>query len=284
MKGVSIQAGDYGLGAVITAPWRSEMLDYLAANSVCALELNTAKGWQRDDLSYLRDLVQLKSFTIIGLAIDSVEPIHFLINLRQLTVSTYCKTQIGFESFPQLEECALEWRAGSESLFDCVTLKKLFVNRYPGNFSEPFGRLVNLRSLAMLNSPIAELRGLGRLHKLRVLRLANLQALNSLAGIEGLTQLEELRIQTCRKIGAIAELVALQSLNYLQLDNIDSIDSLKPLEGLCGLRSVVFTESTNIRDGDLTPLARNTTLERIAFQNRRHYSHRREDFGKAYFG
>ena len=197
------------------------MLDYLLSNKVSALELNTAKGWRRDNLSYLRDLVQLTSLTIIDLAIDSVEPIHFLANLRQLTVSTYCKTKIRFESFPKLEQCGLEWRAGSESLFDCVNLRELFVNRYRGKSSEPFGRLGGLVSLAVLNSPIAELHGLARLHNLLALRLANLRCLTSLAGIEGLFQLEELRIQTCRNIGAIPELEGLRNLKYLQLDNSD---------------------------------------------------------------
>ncbi len=43
------------------------------------------------------------------------------------------------------------------------------------------------------------------------------------------------------------------------------------------LSEVVFYESTNIRDGDLSPLMKHR-LSSVSFQNRRHYSHRREQF------
>jgi hypothetical protein len=72
MKDMLIETGDYGYRAVITAAWQPGMIDYLISNNVSELELNTAKGWQRDDLSYLQYLVHLKSFKIIDLAIESV--------------------------------------------------------------------------------------------------------------------------------------------------------------------------------------------------------------------
>jgi hypothetical protein len=66
----------------------------------------------------------------------------------------------------------LEWRPKAASLFDCATLKKLFVNRYKGRDVSDFGRLVSLESLAILNAPIANLHGFKPLEELRSLRLA----------------------------------------------------------------------------------------------------------------
>jgi hypothetical protein len=40
----------------------------------------------------------------------------------------------------------------------------------------------------------------------------------------------------------------------------------------------MFYDSTNILDGDLAPVQRHNGLSRISFQNRKHYSHRREQF------
>ena len=145
-------------------------------------------------------------------------------------------------------------------------------------------RLVNLESLQILNAPVKDLHGLRLLAKLRSLRLAGLTRLASLSGIDGLASLEELEVHTCRKIRSIDEIGWLSRLKKLHLNNDGAIDSLKPLAGLAQLESVLFYESTDIVDGDLSPLLQLKKLKRVSFQNRRHYSHRREDFGDLYFG
>ena len=74
----------------------------------------------------------LKSFEIFDFNIRDIQPIHHLHKLRRLGVTTYCSTRIDFTVFPELENCGLEWRPKAISLFECVTLKGLFVNRYSG--------------------------------------------------------------------------------------------------------------------------------------------------------
>jgi hypothetical protein len=269
---------------VLNSTWTDELAEYLAVNEVVELELNQAKGWKGEELSFLALLPNLLSFEIFDFNIREIEPIHRLHKLRRLGVTTYCSTKIDFSAFPELASCALEWRAKAASLFECTTLTELFINRYSGKDTALFGKLANLESLAILNAPLENLQGLRNLTKLRSLRLANLKRLASLEGIEGLTNLEDLEIHTCRAIGSISEVGSLLRLKKLNLNNDGDIESLKPLENLNGLETVVFYESTNIVDGDLSPLLRQPNLTRVSFQNRRHYSQRREDFGAAYTG
>jgi hypothetical protein len=47
------------------------------------------------------------------------------------------------------------------------------------------------------------------------------------------------------------------------------------------LKRVSFSEYTIVLDGDLSVSTKD--LAWVAFENRRHYSHRREEFGTAYF-
>lgn len=281
---MKLEDGEYGRRAVITSAWKPEMSRDLIAKDIVELELNYAKGWRGSDLWFLKELPQLRAFKIIDWEISSVQPIHILHELRALDVMTYCKTPIQFSAFPQLENCGLEWRPKSESLFSCTTLKHLFVNRYKAKDTDAFSGLVNLESLAILNAPVGSLRGLRPLKRLRRLRLGNLRRLISLEGIEALTTLEELNIDTCRRVDSIEEIGALSGLRKLYLANCGEIESFAPLGKLIGLESIGFPESTNILDGDLSPLLRQKNLSRIGFQNRRHYSHRREEFGAAYFG
>jgi hypothetical protein len=278
-KDVSLQSGTYGIRAVVHSAWSKEIADLVRRE----LELNQAKGWHGSDVSFLAEMPDLVSFEIFDFKIRDIAPIHFLHNLRRLGITTYCPTEIKFSAFPGLESCGLEWRPKAASLFDCTMLKKLFVNRYKGNDVSDFGRLVSLESLAILNAPIVNLQGFSSLKRLRSLRLANLRRLTSLAGIEHLVNLEELDVHTCRKICSIKEVGTLSKLQKLFLNNDGDVESLKPLANLAGLVSVLFYESTNIKDGDLSPLLLQKCLANVAFQNRRHYSHRSEEL-RASFG
>lgn len=281
---MKLQNGEYGRRAVITSSWRSGMSRSLGAHDVLELELNYAKGWRGNDLSFLKELPRLRAFTIIDhFELPDLEPVHHLHELRALDVQTYDKTPIRFSEFPHLADCGLEWRPKCESLFSRTTLKKLFLNSYKKKDTDAFSHLTQLEWLAVLNAPVQNLRGLSSLKHLKYLRLANLRQLASLAGIEQLTALEELNIDTCRRIGSIDQVRSLSILRRLHFGNSGKIESLKPLEKLSRLEWVSFAESTNIEDGDLSPLTQKN-LSRVSFQNRRHYSHRREDFGAAYYG
>jgi len=279
---VILEDGIYGRRAVLHGGWDASLTEYLIRAGVVELVLNQAKGWQGNNLSFLAGLPDLKLFEIFDFNIKDITPIHSLCGLRRLGITTYCSTEIRFSAFSNLQSCALEWRPKATSLFRCRTLKELFVNRYDGKDLIPFSKLTDLESLAILNAPVSNLRGLDGLKKLRLLRLANLKRLSSLAGVEGLGQLEELEVHTCRGIRSIDEVGSLPQLRKLHLNNDGVIESLKPLDRLSCLESVLFYESTNILDGDLSPVFHQKNLRRVSFRNRRHYSHRREEFGTAY--
>lgn len=275
---ITFEDGSYGRKAVIQSDWTTDTAKYLVDHGVVEIELNMAKGWKAgSDLSFLSEVPFLKSFEIVDFHTKDISPIHFLRSLRRIEISTYCSTAIDFSAFPDLEECVLEWRPKATSVFACTTLKKLFVNRYKGKNCDSFSSLVNLESLSILNAPVANLYGLKPLTGLRFLRLANLRQLTSLEGIECLTELENLTVDTCRKISSIGEIVSLTSLRTVDIDNDGDIASIKPMEKLDKLERVGFVESTNVLDGDLTPFLRLRHLSRISFQNRKHYSHTREE-------
>jgi len=284
VDGVKLENGDYGVRAIVTGEWSGGMADYLLANSVTELELNDGKGWAGSDILFLCRLPELTSYKIFDLKISCIEPIHILHRLRLLKISTYCRTPVRFFEFPQIERCALEWRPDSTSLFEMFGLKSLFINNYDGRRFTPFTRLINLESLAILNAPLEDLDGIGALTSLRSLRLGNLRKLESLAGIENLLNLTSLDVNTCRGINSIDEVRSLPQLQSLQINNVGNVKSLKPLELLANLETVIFYESTNILDGDLSPLTGKRKLSRVSFRNRRHYSHTREEFGEAYPG
>src|SRR5690606_14348276 len=107
--------------------------------------------------------------------------------------------------------------------------------------------------------------------------------MTSLTGIAALNKLEVLEIDNCKDVDSISEALSLSRLKNLFLLNTGDLDTIRGIENLTELEQLVFDESTNIVDGDLSSILHLKKLKKIAFQNRKHYTHRREDFGTLYF-
>lgn len=273
-----LEQGIYGPRVTATGPWMPAIAEYMRREGVRELYLNHARGWSDTTLDFLETVPGLVAFSILDFSIKDIAPIHRLRELRALEVSTYCNTPIDFRQFPKLERCLLYWRHGSDSLFDCGALRWLFLHRYGGASSEPFAQLAALQELSVANSELREVEHLATLTSLTFLGLYELKKLTSLHGIEALRGLQALEVNGCKAIGDIDALATLSHLRRLQLNDDGPIASLSPLRSATDLEEVLFYESTNVTDGDLAPLAELPRLQHISFQNRRHYSHKRERF------
>jgi hypothetical protein len=71
---------------VVKGPWSSAALKAVRGRGVKEIELNYAKGWRKTDLSFLRELSDLKALNIIDRTIDDVSPVNELRSLRRLQV------------------------------------------------------------------------------------------------------------------------------------------------------------------------------------------------------
>ncbi len=277
--GAVIENGKYGPRAILRASYSERVLKYLKERDVRELELNSGKGWSGSSLEFLSELPNLRVLEVHDFALQSDRAIHALHKLRELHLFTYCSSELRFENFPFLEECSLEWRPNATSLFGCHGLKAFFVNSYKGRKDlDDFAALQNLERLGILNAPVLGITGIETLKKLQYLRMGNLKRLRRLRGLQELVHLEELNMNACMTGGAIEEVAALHKLRRLIMIDCDKIASLKPLLALPYLEEVIFPGSTNIVDGNLSVLTDLPCLRKVAFKNRRHYSHRREEF------
>lgn len=279
---IEFENGPFGIKAIIKGVWQDTYLKLLFKKEVQELELNEGKGWHGDNLDFLKFIPNLKSIIIIDFSIQSIQPIHSLISLTHLRLLTNCKKPINFMSFPELEYCDFEWIKGSESLFECKRLKGLGINRFNNKSSALFANLNDLERLTILNAKIENIDGINELKKLKYLSISNLKNLNSLKGLQNLHELEELEIQRCKGLYDVSIIFKLTKLKRLLLIDLGDISSIMGLENLTGLRDFLFYESTNVIDGDLFPITKLSSLRKISYQNRKHYTHKREDFVKLY--
>lgn len=273
----AIEEGKYGRRLVARGTWSKNLLQKMRDAQIRELELNYAKGWKGEDYSFLEQLSDLAALEITDWNARDVASVNTLRTLRRLKIFTYCKTEIRFSQFPLLEECSLEWRPKARSLFEHTGVRKVFINKYPGKDLTAFEKMAGLRSLSLASPKIETLTGISALSKLTFLGLYVARRLTTLDGLEELIDLVQLEINDCPRIRNIAPLAPLQRLEELHLCNDGQLETLAPLAEHKDLRVLLFYESTNIEDGDLSVLQRLPRLEHVVFMNRRHYSHRRDD-------
>ena len=168
-----ILRGRYGRRLTLFTRWSSEVERTVKRLGVVELEFNHAKGWRGDDVSFLKRLPQLLVFEIIDFKIRDISEIHSLGNLRALDVNTYCDTEIDFSRFPLLEEASLEWRSGVRSLLERHTLRKLFINHYPGSALADFSSLIQLEFLSLKSPKIERIGDVSQLTRLQTVELGN---------------------------------------------------------------------------------------------------------------
>lgn len=275
---VTIGSGNWGPKATVTGEWSAAVEDCIRCQDIKELELNDAKGWCGTDVRFLERLPGLDALTVIDHSIKDVNAIHALGGLKYLDVNTYCKTPVDFGNFPLLDECALEWRPKSESLFAHRGVKKVFVNKSPLKDFRAMSMMISLESLSLASPKLETLQGIEALAGLTFLGLYVARRLTSVEGVQAVPNLVQLEVNDCPKVRDIAPLGALHQLRVLHLCNDGDIETIGPLRELKNLEQFLFYESTNVLDGDLSPLKSLPRLRHVTFMDRKHYTHRRTEF------
>ena len=273
-----IISGNYGNKLIVRSVWQEEFFSIINEYNIIEIELNNAKGWKGSDISFLQNIPNLISLQVIDWQIKDVSPIHHLHKLNTLDINTMCGSTIDFSNFPELENVCLEWREKGKSIFQCKSLNKIFLNNYSGKSLNEFGNLASLTSLSLKSPKLIELGNTSKLVGLKFLGIYNVKKLSSLQGLECLTNLESLEIVHCRLISDIKPLESLAKLKRLQFCDNGDIESLRPIFGLNNIEELYFYESTNVLDGNISPLKALPNLRRISFQDRKHYNCRRAEF------
>ncbi|MEN6384743.1 MAG: hypothetical protein ABFD79_06060 [Phycisphaerales bacterium] len=127
MKKFTIKNGKYGKRLILCSKLTEEIIGYCIDKDIKELELNYAKGYKAENLSLLKDLTHLLAFEILDYPDYSLDEIHYLRNLKELTISCYDKTPINLTQFRELENLSIYWRKGVIALDKLSNLKELFI-------------------------------------------------------------------------------------------------------------------------------------------------------------
>lgn len=259
------------LSFVITDNFDNKIIRKIIEQNATYIVINSALGCIISENTILRNLPEnIIGIEVIGFDFD-FSYIYHLKKLKYFSYSAYTKYSIDFTQFPLLEDVFLGWWPKANSIFNCKSLKKLYISGYQGKSIREFTKLTNLEELKITARAMADLSGIEELRKLKKLCLYLFSKLDNIEILGKLENLEELEIENNKKIYDISPIGNLKNLKKLYLNDLGKIKSLKPLQKLSNLEVLLFYGTTNIEDGDISFL-KEFGLKDVAFANRKHYS------------
>jgi hypothetical protein len=276
---VVIESDSAGPKAVVFDRWTADDVGVIRASGVKRVQIARFRGPDLNFLVNLADYADLDEVDVIQLQLRSDSGVEALPYLRALSLETYSQDRLDFRKFPMLERLSFNWRPGGDTVFQCSSLRSLRVSRYPEINLTVLRGLVRLERLRIDNSRrLRSLDCVGSLSMLTVLSLRDDRELNDVGALASLGHsLREFELNVCRKVSDISALSAHRELRRVMLIDCGRIASIAPLADLPTLEEFWFYGTTVIEDGDMTPLLRMPSLQRVSFAPRRHYSHRTED-------
>jgi protein phosphatase 1 regulatory subunit 7 len=254
----------------------NQYVEYINSNNIKCVTISAFWGYTLRDLGFIKNCPNIEYLVLSSPLIADISPVYNLKRLKFLSLDSPF-TNVDLSYFPTLEELQIDHHKHIHNLEKCSGLKELntaFYNPLNRNLEELSG-LMNLTSLKIYRSNIDSFKGIGSLKQLKYLFFYNLPNLHYLDELEKISDnLTVLVFEGCKKIENIEYAACLKKLKILKFPGCGNIPNILFIKQMPDLKAIVFMDS-NIVDGDLSPCF---GLEYAGFMNKKHYSHKFEDF------
>lgn len=252
-----------------------ELADFLQSRQPVGLWIPS--DWASSDLpdvEYAPALVRLDVWSILD---GKTRLLERAPNLEKINLHHIVRSRIDLTAATGLRDLFCNWSPKLASLLECRGLSKLRVHGYPGTDIKAFSKLENMGNLWLIQGRLRSTEGLDAMKNLWALSLGHQRQLTA-ENVRIPSTVQVLNIIACRKFGNVDFLANLPDLRWCMLEKMGKIESLHPIRACKKLAHLYFDE-VSIKDGDVRFLLDDLNIQRIGFQNRRHYNaNRQKDF------
>lgn len=238
-----------------------------------------------EDISFIKNCPSLEKimvFPAISAEKFDYSPLYSLPNIKWLQCGTvYGRdenkiTNIDYSNFPNLEKITVE----NTGHLNVETANKVTTLKF---YEAPRQKTIageipkSILYLSITNSsPIQSIDGIEIANQLSTVKLRYNRNLKDISALENIKDtLKHLEIYNCGRITDFSVLHTLSNLEHLVLRGNNKIENLSFLAKMPKLKYLTLT--MNALDGDLSLCEK---IPNVQIQNRRHYSHKNEDFSK----
>jgi len=238
----------------IAKGWRAELRRLWDRYPIEEVFLNGMFGWSDPDISFLRDLPNLKGLSLYPHSYftwNTVEYLKALEELQMPVVPRRPEIVVDFSALQRLRRVRVHWWPEWSSLLTNGSVQSLAVQDSKKLRALECGAMTSLRELRLIRCDKCEILRLSASHKLLGLevslcpKFANVVPDSCLASLEylwihGPIAFDYLRVRNFSK------------LRQITLDNMGKLPSLRFLGELKNLDYLAFGLGTVVLDGDLT--------------------------------
>lgn len=260
---------------VIESNKLKKYIDYINRNQINSVAIHESY-YYKEDLNFMKECHYINSVNILSPHINDYSGLDHLENLKVLYLSNP-KSKVDVSKFSKLTHLYVDVNKNVIGLDKCHNLKVLKMWNFKPQISdlESLSSLNELEQLEIVKSNIVSLKGIDNFSHLSRLGLYNCIKLEDISSLK-VTDfiLGELTIESCKKILDYSVVKNLNKLKKLWLTDNGEIDSISFISNLRNLELFVFM-GTTVLDGDLNACA---NLNYVAFDDKKHYSHKFKDF------
>lgn len=259
--------------------WDESYIDFIKTNEIKAIELKGDRFETSEiGLSLLSSLPELRYLKISGKFLKKeYKVIEQLEQLEQLILADYEGYELDYSKMQKLHAFYSKINHIDHPIFQCHQLKYLGANTSLVEFT-PFSVFTNLKEIYLFAKKLENLQGLDSLENLKILDIdyAHKLQLEDLRNLE-LASIEKLSLENCKNIKSLDFISCFPNLKCLWFDACGDIESLKPILECKRLEFILIGDSV-ITDGKMEYLQQLPSLKGIFFQNKKHYTLKKEDF------
>lgn len=263
-----------GTVAQIKGKWKDEYLTILNKKNVKHLFLNTALGWRCDNYDFLSCLDFLETLVVLEEGDISIKPVESLKHLRTLEINAPNHYNIDFSAFKCLESLSCSVENPIPSIFQCSSLKDLYLNEFKMEDKHQLSQLHNLESLTIGNSNISNIDFVQSMPNLKKFVILNNRKITDFSPISTIQKLNWLELRGVKNLHSIDFLENLKELNVLLLE-CGAIESIHPIQNHQELKAISLgNQKFSIDDGDLSPIETLNNLSMLFIPNKKSYNAR----------
>lgn len=254
-------------------------VDYAIKHGYNRIMLNPFHGFTALDLIAVLPLKDYIDELVIGSEKINYEGLIEFSKLKLLGFPDNGKNSIELSNFPNLEILACDYSPRLMNLGSCQKLRNLTLTSYKSknkNLTD-LPVLSMLCELTLIKTDISSLQGIEKQNCLKKLEIFQAPKLELINGLSGVQLLEDFRVEKCKNIKDYDTLVNLPNLKKIILSESGEIKSLAFLKSLKKLEFISFW-GTNVLDGNLSYCE---GINFVGFDNKKHYSHKVEQFKKS---
>lgn len=251
-------------------------IQFAQDNNADGVGVSHAHGYLLKDIDFLKEFQDIEGIALPFANDFDLNPLKDLKKLKFITLAE-TKRSFDFNNFPKLEDLRIQWCNKFTLPSDSTNLKSLYISGYKPaskDLSE-LSSYQNLEKIEINHGNIESIDGIENQYNIDQVMLYYLKSLTSVSSLSK-TNVSHVHLDNCKKIKDIEELSKCKKLKVLRYHDAGEIETLKFLKKFNNLEEFRFVNTT-VKDGDMNIL---TNLQTVAFNNKRHYSHKSSEILK----